>query len=79
VQLWNLLCKIKTGSDCSAHLNKMWEKGTESSRFSRWLTSAHVRTAVTDACGPGPRRDTLGCHNCGCMCHDCKLRQNGKW
>lgn len=27
-------------------------------------TCAHIRTAVTDACSPGSRGDTLGCHNC---------------
>lgn len=73
LELW--FRNIKTGLGLSrdfTHWNK--EKGTERSWVSGWLTSAHVRTAVTDACSPGTRWDMLGCHNSGLRmcCHDCK-------
>lgn len=74
--LWNLLCNIKPGSDWLAHSNTLWEREPRVHGSVGRLTSAHIRTAVTDACGPGPRGDMLGCHNRS-SCHDCKERIYG--
>lgn len=62
VQQWHTETPAKLRHSLTLHTGEA-PKGT--------ATSAHIRTAVTDACSPGPRGDMLGRHNCTCMrCHD---------